>query len=165
MLAMLISGGQTGADRAALDAAIRHEFPHGGWCPLGRKAEDGAIGGQYKLTETPSENYLQRTEWNVRDSDGTAVFTLDAQATGGSLRTIDFAKKHHKPCLHLCPSDCQPAVALQEFVEVHKIKRLNVAGSRESKSPGVYRWTMAVIEDAFFGLKTIRTKKSGRREG
>ncbi|MCF7788694.1 MAG: putative molybdenum carrier protein [Prosthecobacter sp.] len=72
----IISGAQTGADRAGLDVAILHAFPHGGWCPEGRKAEDGPIDAKYELTETPSSNYLQRTEWNVRDTDGTIVFTI-----------------------------------------------------------------------------------------
>ena len=151
MIEVLVSGGQTGADRAALDVAIRHNLPHGGWCTAGRKAEDGPIGGQYKLSETPSAQYIQRTEWNVRDSDGTVVFTFAEQATGGSLRTIQFARKRGKPCLHIWPSSYQqPALNLQRFVALHKIKRLNVAGSRESKNPGIYRWAVDVIEDAFF---------------
>lgn len=72
----IISGGQTGADRAALDFAMLHAIPHGGWCQKGRKALNGALDAKYRLKETPSDDYLQRTEWNVRDSDGTAVFTL-----------------------------------------------------------------------------------------
>ncbi len=62
----IVSGGQTGADRAALDFAIAHGIPQGGWCPKGRKAEDGPIPDRYQLKETPSDNYAQRTEWNVR---------------------------------------------------------------------------------------------------
>ena len=73
MIEKIISGGQTGADRAALDWAIASGVPHGGWCPKGRKAEDGPIPSCYTLTESPSANYLQRTEWNARDADGTAV--------------------------------------------------------------------------------------------
>lgn len=73
----------------------------GGWCPKGRKAEDGVIDSRYQLRETPSADYLQRTEWNVRDSDGTVIFTVTDKLTGGSRRTADFAAKHHKPCLHL----------------------------------------------------------------
>lgn len=167
MIEALISGGQTGADRAALDVAIRHSFPHGGWCPAGRKAEDGPIGGQYKLLETPSANYLQRTEWNVRDSDATVVFTFAKQATGGSLRTIAYAQKHGKPCLHVRPGySYQPVLDLQVFVELQKIKRLNVAGSRESKDPGIYKWTVDFLEDAFFWCEnhpnTLRCIAEGR---
>ncbi len=72
----IMSGGQTGADRAALDFAIGHGIKHGGWCPKGRRAEDGAIDARYQLKETPSANFVQRTEWNTRDSDGTVVFSI-----------------------------------------------------------------------------------------
>ena len=91
----IVSGGQTGADRAALDWSIKNGIPHGGWCPKGRKAEDGPIDGKYQLKETPSSNYPQRTEWNVRDSDGTVVFSVKAVLTGGSKRTVDLARQHH----------------------------------------------------------------------
>jgi len=90
----------------------------------------------------------------VRDSDGTVVFTLAPKVTGGSLRTIEFATRHGKPCLHLArsgPSSEALAVLLQRFVAQHRIRILNVAGSRESKEPGIYRWVAAVIEEAFFG--------------
>ena len=167
-LEKLISGGQTGADRAALDVAIRHGFPHGGWCPKGRKAEDGPIGGQYTLVETPSANYLQRTEWNVRDTDGTVVFTLSKEATGGSLRTINFARKHKKPCLHVSATFAgyaNPSINLQRFVAEHRIKRLNVAGSRASKEPGVWEFACQTIEDAFFWTKGHPAILGGPGEG
>ena len=151
MIAKIISGAQTGADRAGLDVAIRHGFPHGGWCPKGRKAEDGPIGGQYQLVETPSANYLQRTEWNVRDSDGTVVFTRAKEVTGGSLRTIKFAEKHGKPCIHIwCGLSYLPNQILNGFVRENGIKVLNVAGSRESKEPGIWQFTYQAIENAFF---------------
>ena len=146
----IISGGQTGADRAGLDAAIWNEFPHGGWCPKGRKAEDGPIGAQYHLTETPSANYLQRTEWNVRDTDGTIVFTFSSKITGGSMRTVEFAKKHGKPCLHICRGHYQPETLIQAFINDHGIKHLNIAGSRESKEPGIGAWVKRVLDDALF---------------
>ena len=98
----LVSGGQTGADRAALDWAIARRVPHGGWCPKGRKAEDGEIATSYQLQETPSHNYVQRTEWNVRDSDGTVVFSIAAVLTGGSKKTVLLARKHGSPC-SICP--------------------------------------------------------------
>jgi hypothetical protein len=122
-ISKIISGGQTGADRAGLDVAIWHNFPHGGWCPKGRKAEEDPIGGQYLLTETPGANYLQRNEWNVRDSDGTIVFTLSAEITGGSMRTAAFAKKLEKPWLHI--SRCghsQPELLIQKFLAEHSIR-------------------------------------------
>jgi len=103
----IVSGGQTGADRAALDWAMEHGVPHGGWCPKGRKAEDGPIDAKYELQETPSADYLQRTEWNVRDSDGTVIFTVMTRLTGGSKKTSNLARKHRKPCLHLSAAGLQ----------------------------------------------------------
>lgn len=154
MIDKLVSGGQTGADIAALDVALKQNFPHGGWCPKGRKSLEGAIPAQYRLTETPSASYLQRTEWNVRDSDGTVVFTLAAEVTGGSLRTVGFAGKHKKPCLHVSRAAegglFSPSMQLRDFVKEHGIKTLNVAGSRESKEPGIHDWVMRVLVDAFF---------------
>ena len=150
MIEKLVSGGQTGADIAALDVAVGYGFPHGGWCPKGRKSLDGPIPVKYLLTETPSESYLQRTEWNVRDNDGTVVFTFAKEPTGGSLKTIGFAKKHGKPFLHISRACYDPAPKLQKFVEEHGIKTLNVAGSRESKDPGIYQWVKRVLSDAFF---------------
>lgn len=153
MIEKLVSGGQTGADIAALDVALRYDFPHGGWCPRGRRSLEGPIPAQYQLRETPSDSYLQRTEWNVRDTDATVVFTLASEATGGSSKTIGFAKKHKKPCLHLSMAGgglFPPAVQLQGVVKEHGVKVLNVAGSRESKEPGIRDWVMGVLEDAFF---------------
>ena len=87
----IISGGQTGARRAALDWAIERGLEHGGWCPRGRRAEDGAVPLHYHLIETPTERWEQRTEWNVRDSDGTVIFTVSETLTGGSLTTVELA--------------------------------------------------------------------------
>jgi hypothetical protein len=165
-LKKLVSGAQTGADRAALDVALRHGFPHGGWCPKGRKAEDGPIGGQYQLTETPSASYLQRTEWNVRDTEGTVVFTLAKEVTGGSLRTIEFARKHKKPCAHISRAGSfMQSEVLIGFVKEHAIEILNVAGSRESKEPGIHRFVMDVIDDAFFWLESHPGMLGGPGEG
>jgi hypothetical protein len=149
----IISGGQTGADRAALDWAIDQNTPHGGWCPKGRRAEDGTIPSQYLLKETPSENYQQRTEWNVRDSGGTVIFTIKATLTGGSKKTAEFAGKHQKPCLHLsAEASSDPASELRLFVQSKGIKVLNVAGSRASKEPDVGTFVMQVLSKA--GLVT-----------
>src|SRR5207302_1740042 len=97
------SGGQTGADRAALDFAIEHGIPHGGSCPKGRLAEDGKIDAIYQLEETSTQVYAERTEKNVCDSDGAVIFTMSAELGGGSLATAGFAKRHRKPCIHLHP--------------------------------------------------------------
>ena len=93
----IVSGGQTGADRAALDWALSHSLPCGGWCPKGRKAEDRTIDPKYPLKESSSASYLQRTEWNVRDSDATVLFSIAPSLGGGSKKTVEFAKKHNKP--------------------------------------------------------------------
>lgn len=144
------SGGQTGADRSALDVARKFNFPYGGWCPKGRKAEDGPLSADYCLDESPSGNYLQRTEWNARDSDGTVIFTMARELTGGSKRTADFARKHGKPCLHLHSESHDAVQRLRDFIHRHQIRQLNVAGSRGSKEPELYAWVSKVMEEALF---------------
>lgn len=147
----IVSGGQTGADRAALDWAIGRGLEHGGWCPLGRKAEDGAIPPRYQLTETPTDRWEQRTEWNVRDSDGTVIFTVSETLTGGSLTTVEFARVFGRPCLHLSRLvDGELAsVKLRRFVSEHRIRVLNVAGPRASGEPGVGQFVTASLDTAF----------------
>jgi len=168
MIKKIVSGGQTGADRAGLDVAIRWGFPHGGWCPKGRKAEDGTIGGQYQLLETPSASYLQRTEWNVCDSDATVIFTISSQLSGGSKRTAEFATKHCKPWIHLArqaASHENPALILQRFVEENSIRELNIAGTRASKEPQVWRFAYETLEAAFFWEQAHPGRLGGPGEG
>lgn len=135
----IVSGGQTGADRAALDWAISRGIPHGGWCPLGRLAEDGALHRIYRLAETPTATRLQRTEWNVRDSDATVIFSVAKVLTGGSLATMEFARQQRKPHLHLHPprTPVEMAARLVEFILHHHVKVLNVAGPAATKEPEV----------------------------
>ena len=150
VLERIVSGGQTGADRAALDAAIAVGFSHGGWCPKGRRAEDGPIHSRYQLHETESDHYIARTEMNVQDSDGTLILTL-GPLTGGSLRTQEFAEAHGRPCLHLEIRDRgedEAVEMIQAFVEQHEIGTLNVAGPRTSTCPAIYDRARAVM-DAF----------------
>ena len=144
----IVSGGQTGADRAALDWAIKRGNPQGGWCPKGRKAEDGPIDIHYQLNETPRADYLQRTEWNVRDSDGTVIFSIAESLSGGSKKTVEFAKRHSKPVLHVSKANGIPAAAemLRRFCEQHSIGVLNVAGPRASKEPDVAAFVNDVLE-------------------
>ena len=97
----IISGGQTGVDRAALEWALAHGIAHGGWCPKDRKAEDGLIPPRFHLQETGSGNSTIRTRWNVRDSDGTVIFSSKARLSGGSLKTAQFAVALGKPLLRL----------------------------------------------------------------
>ncbi len=148
----IISGGQTGADRAGLDWALMNRIPHSGWCPAGRKAEDGPIADRYLLTETPGDNYSLRTEWNVRDSDGTVIFSVAPQLSGGSNLTRELAKKWHRPCLHLSQMKTKnPEVALITFVESNFIQKLNIAGPRESTEPDIAQYVREVLDAAFGG--------------
>ena len=144
----IVSGGQTGADRGGLKAALHCNVPHGGWCPMGRKSEDGRIPDSYRLKEMSSADYLKRTEQNVIDSDVTVIFTL-GEPTGGSLKTIDYAKKHKKPWLHIDVdrlSRKEMATAIVAWV-ADKNHVLNVAGSRESKADGIEDLVHAVMVD------------------
>jgi hypothetical protein len=147
----IVSGGQTGADRAALDWAMEHGLAHGGWCPLGRKAEDGVIPARYALVETPTDRWEQRTEWNVRDSDGTVIFTIGETLAGGSLTTIEVAQVLGRPCLHLSRRVDGDLAAgkLRRFVGDHAIRVLNVAGPRASGEPGVGEFVLATLDQAF----------------
>jgi hypothetical protein len=148
MVRRLVSGGQTGADRAALDWALAHSIEHGGWCPHGRRAEDGLIPTFYQLTETPSHEYRQRTAWNVRDSDATVIFSIAVELLGGSKLTAEVAEHLGKPWLHARP-DSNSAAALRKFVEDHQVEVLNVAGPRASEEPGVYAFVTATLNAAF----------------
>jgi len=150
MLSKIISGGQTGADRAALDWAIKRGIMHGGWCPKGRKAEDGTIDRRYNLVETHSEDYSQRTEWNVRDSDGTAVLSIRRELRGGSLLTVELAARYNKPVIHLRQEDEQTnhAQELRSFIKEFGISVLNIAGPRESEEPGIYQFVPSVLDRA-----------------
>jgi hypothetical protein len=145
----IVSGGQTGADRAALDWALSDGVECGGWCPKGRKAEDGPIDPKYPLKETPSASYLQRTEWNVRDSDATVLFSIEPTLTGGSKKTVEFARKHRKLWLHLCAGEKSSVEKLRAFVKEHRVKVLNVAGPRASKEPGVGEFVVRTLGQAF----------------
>lgn len=146
----IVSGGQTGADRAALDFAIEFGLAHGGWCPRGRKAEDGPIDERYELTETPSHRYNQRTEWNVRDSDATVAFSIMREVTGGTALTLSLAERLGKPCLHLASerasaTGTDPAAELLTFLGEHRVGRLNVAGPRASQEPLVAAFVRSVL--------------------
>jgi hypothetical protein len=144
MLTKIVSGGQTGVDRAALDVAMELGIPCGGWVPLGRLAEDGPLHPCYPLQETPTAVYAERTEWNVRDSDGTLVLAQGPVA-GGTKLTVELAAGHHKPCLVLDPSGATVAVTIREWLDRHGVKILNIAGPRESESPGLYSAARTIL--------------------
>jgi hypothetical protein len=139
VLTRLISGGQTGADRAALDAAIELGIEHGGWCPRGRRAEDGPIDLRYQLRETDSDDYRVRTERNVIAGDLTVLIT-EGKPTGGSALTAELARHHGKPLLWIDLSTTtvsDGAAKLRVAIDGGGVEVLNVAGPRESTAPGI----------------------------
>jgi len=151
-IAKIISGGQTGADRAALDFAIKHNIPHGGWVPKGRKTEDGTLPEKYQLQEMPTGDYSKRTEQNVLDADGTLIVS-HGMLTGGSALTEFLAEKHAKPCLHIdlnLLSMQEAAQITNKWIERHGLKVLNVAGPRGKKDPKIYDATMRLLENTFY---------------
>ncbi len=141
----IVSGGQTGADRSALDWALAHGVACGGWCPHGRRAEDGPLHPRYPLVETPLTAYEQRTDWNVRDSDATVIFSLSERLSGGSRVTREQALRRRKPCLHLHPGLDAPAL-LRAFLDAHRPQVLNIAGPRASKEPRVGAFVRKVLD-------------------
>jgi hypothetical protein len=146
MIEKVISGGQTGVDRAALDVALELGLPCGGWCPKGRRAEDGPIDLRYPLTETPWSGYPQRTEWNVRDSDGTLILTSGEPDRGTAL-TIELARKHRKPHRVVDLGSEADAAEVRAWLESEKIRVLNVAGPRESSSEGIHARALAFLRE------------------
>jgi hypothetical protein len=144
----VVSGGQTGVDRAALDAAISLGLAVGGWCPLGRRAEDGVIPDAYPLQESPRPDYAQRTEWNVRDSDATLIFYRGAM-TGGTRLTAELARRLGKPLLTRDLSEPADVEAIAGWLVANRIHVLNCAGPRESGAPGVEAEAKAIFEALF----------------
>ena len=143
----LVSGGQTGVDRGALDAALARGTPCGGWCPAGRRAEDGPIPDRYPVKPLPERAYAARTRRNVRDSDATVIFhhgplvggsgltAREARAAGRPLLTLDAARLDVRACTS----------RLDRFVREHRVQVLNVAGPRASQWPGGRRRAFAVL--------------------
>ena len=144
----IISGGQTGVDRAALDWAIGHGVPYGGWCPVGRLAEDGVVPARYALDEMLQGGYLERTRANVRDSDATLIITLSSALSGGSKETVRFAVELRTPWLHVYPSmDWKSASG--RWVRPRGTFVLNVAGPRATKEPDVGAFAWQVLDAMF----------------
>jgi hypothetical protein len=132
----IVSGGQTGVDRAALDAAVECGLQSGGWCPRSRIAEDGTIPAQYLLRETPSDRYRQRTGWNVRDSDATLILVRCFPLRGGTLLTRNIAEQLQRPVFICLLQETSPETVLQ-WIKETGVEVLNVAGPRESSEPGI----------------------------
>lgn len=133
----VVSGGQTGVDRAALNVALEMGIGCGGWCPAGRWAEDGPIDPRYPLVETPARDPAQRTEWNVRDSDATLILLMGRPA-GGTEATIEHARRLGRP-FRLCDLERDAPEEAAGWVRRLRPDVLNVAGPRESEAPGVHR--------------------------
>lgn len=143
----IVSGGQTGVDRAALDAAMGCNIEAGGWCPDGRKSEDGRIADHYPLTELSGAGYRKRTLKNVQDSDGTLIIYF-SELSGGTKLTVDFCIKEKKPYVLIDAGLLSESQSVQEiiaFITKFKIQTLNVAGPRESNVAQAYPYTKNVL--------------------
>jgi hypothetical protein len=141
----IVSGGQTGADRAALDWAIENGIEHGGWCPEGRLAEDGVIPAHYQVVELAGAGYRARTKANVRDSDATLIISIEPVLTTGSKHTQLFAQAFGKPCQHIYPAmDWRHAI--KAWLDSNAIQVLNIAGPRASSEPEISSFTTEVLE-------------------
>jgi len=151
MVEKIISGGQTGVDQGALDFALAKNFKAGGWCPKGRICEDGVIPDQYPLTEVQENEYHVRTLWNVRDADGTLVIIRNGYHEKGTVLTIEYCKQLRKPyfLMDINPVNGIGKALKDEFIKwlmEYSIKVLNVAGNRESQSPGIQKDTYSILE-------------------
>ena len=144
----IISGGQTGVDRAALDAAIELGIPHGGWCPRGRLAEDGRIPDRYALAETESPEYPVRTERNVIDSDATLIL-YHGRLSGGTELTRRLARQHSRPWLLVNLDAPPPLEEIHRWLTEHRPHTLNIAGPRQSQSPDVPRLAQRFLSELF----------------
>ena len=150
--ARIVSGGQSGVDRAALDVALAVGMPCGGWCPRGRRAEDGPIPARYPLRETPTSAYPERTARNVRDSDATLVLTR-GQPRGGTALTAALARRDRKPTLVVDLRAEPDADAVRVWLAENRVCVLNVAGPREGEHPGIHDQALAFLWQVVTGEK------------
>lgn len=154
MLKKIISGGQTGADRAALDVAIKFNIEHGGWIPKGRKTEKGPLSKKYQLLELKTSDYRERTKQNIIDSHGTAIISR-GKLTGGSKLTQSFAIVVGRPNCYLdllTTEEFEAAIILKSFILENNIQILNVAGPRLSHHPGIYMDVKTILETMLYLL-------------
>jgi len=166
MAIAIVSGGQTGVDRAALDAAREAGVAHGGWCPRGRRAEDGAIPARYPLQETPEADPAQRTAWNARDADATLAL-VRGEAHGGTALALEHAAALGRPVLVL-DLDADPGVQdVLAWLRSANVGTLNVAGPRESEAPGIYGEALALLRSVLGAIPPgdERSGDAGPRSG
>lgn len=135
-------------DRAALDTALELGIAIGGWSPKGRKSEDGVIPDKYPLTETPKPYSLQRTEWNIRDSDATLILNM-GDLEGGTKRTLELAHELGKPVLVVQLDQTYSIETVRSWLSKNKIESLNIAGPRSSKQPHIYVQTRLLGHELF----------------
>lgn len=148
---MIISGGQTGSDRAALDFALEHKLPCGGYCPKGRKSEDGPIPLKYPLEELAKRSYAARTKKNVEIADGTVIFLWRKDFQKGTQLTMNYCQKIGRPFFiyRLNQPNSQQSLKLKHWLDSNQIAILNVAGNRESEDPGIYQMSHRVLQAIF----------------
>lgn len=144
----ILSGGQTGVDRAALDFAFSNKIQCGGWCPNGRKAEDGIIPIIYPLKETLTSDYSERTQKNIEESDGTLII-LDHTMDQGTALTKKLCTSLDKPNLIIQIDEPSAKTKITEWMKANKISILNIAGPRESSDPGIYMKTLRYLAYLF----------------
>lgn len=160
MLKKIISGGQTGVDRAALDIALKYQINYGGWCPKGRLDENGIIPARYAFLQeieysgpSQQENYDKRTLANIKDSDGTLILVptipLPSSIQDGTLLTIKAVEQQTKPFLVIDISGDEAVRKIMEWLDNYKISVINIAGPRESTSPGIYQQSYEFLEKFF----------------
>jgi hypothetical protein len=149
----IVSGGQTGVDRAALDAAIKSGLQHGGWCPAGRRAEDGVIPDCYELSETNSSDYYERTVDNVLDSDATIICLYGNKVGFGTKLTYNVCQKHQKDVFFVNICDKESVNKILLWIKDKNPRVLNVAGNRESQSVGAYEAAFKILLQVFIKLK------------
>lgn len=136
-LSKIVSGAQTGVDRAALDVALTLGYPCGGWVPKGRRAEDGRVPTSYPMRETGGRGYPERTLLNVRDSDATLILTR-GEPNGGTALTVEYAINLERPHRVVDLLGAESPEEVREWIEEEEVVVLNIAGPRESTSPGIY---------------------------
>ena len=162
MIKRIVSGGQTGVDRAALDVAIKLGIAHGGWIPHGRLTESGPLPQKYHLKETSSSQYSVRTEKNVVDADGTLIIS-HGPLTGGTEYTREMVIRHNRPWLHMDLNQMaafHAATAINNWILQKEIEILNVAGPRASEDPGIYQDTLNILESVYY-LGLVESSMAG----
>lgn len=155
-ISTIISGGQTGVDMGALDIALQNNINIGGWCPKGRYNENGSISNCYPLAEAPLENPQCRTTLNILDSDGTLICTFNKEMQEGTALTFNLCTLFKKPvCVVNFNESIEKTVNIaKDFIVTNNIKVLNVAGNRESQSPGIYISTKDFLNALLLELQT-----------